>query len=213
MLGSAPWDTISVFASFFSCFHNDFDGVRSLVSFVAVGARLSWLSHLTALSGLVWGFWWSALTHVLRFYVLFRILLCCLPSILRLQFPFLFFLLYCVTYRVFLFSSIDFFLICTIRSRVRVPMGPSGTRHMGSCWPVFLALISTLSFYGLVPRRLVISFFHNNSHSVAWPCLSPSFLGSSGFPAPTLIVTAGLPFVCLGSVPAVSYICLPPYLD
>ena len=38
-----------------------------------------------------------------------------------------------------------------------------------------LALVSTRSFYGLVPRRLVSSLFQNNRHSAAWPCLPHSW--------------------------------------
>ena len=100
MLGSAPWGNISVFASFSSCFHNDFDGIRSLVPFMSAGARLSWLSPLPNSSRLMWSFWWSTLTHVLWFCVLFQILLCNLPYILQLRFPylFLFFLMYCLPY-------------------------------------------------------------------------------------------------------------------
>ena len=98
MLGSAPWGTISVFALFSSCFHDDFDGIRSLVPFVAAGARLSWHSPLPTSSGLMWSFWWSALTHVLRFCVLFRILLCNLPYILQLRFTSLFVFCYVLPY-------------------------------------------------------------------------------------------------------------------
>ena len=77
---------------------------------------------------------------------------------------------------IFHFSFIVFFLICTMYCRVPVLTRTSGTtRHMGSCWPVLLALVSTLSFSGLVPRRLVSSFFQNDRHSVAWPYLPRSW--------------------------------------
>ena len=174
MLGSSPWDTISVFASFSSCFHNDFHGIRSLAPFMAAGARLHWLSPLPASSGLMWGFWWSAVTHVMRFCVLFQILLCSLPYNLWLRFPYFFFFFLCIDY-IFLLSFIIFFLICTMCCRVPVLMRPSGTtRHTGSCWPVLLALVLTLSFYCLVPRRLVSSLFQIDRHSVAWPYLPRS---------------------------------------
>ena len=56
VLGSAPWSTISIFASFSSCFHNDFDGIRSLVPFVSAGTQLSWLSSLPTSSDLMCSF-------------------------------------------------------------------------------------------------------------------------------------------------------------
>ena len=77
---------------------------------------------------------------------------------------------------IFLFSLIVFFVICTVCCRVPVLMRPSGTtRHVGSSCPVLLALVSTLSFYGLLPRRLISSLFLIDRHSVVWPCLPRSW--------------------------------------
>ena len=60
---------------------------------------------------------------------------------------------------IFLFSFIVFFLFCTVCCRVPVLMRTSSkTRHVGSCWAVLLALVSTLSLYGLVLRQLVSSY-------------------------------------------------------
>ena len=77
---------------------------------------------------------------------------------------------------IFLFSFIVFFVICTMCCRVPVLIGLlAQQRHVASFWPVLLALVSTLSFYGLVPRRLVSFLFKNNRHIVAWPCLPHSW--------------------------------------
>ena len=171
MLGSAPWDTISVFASFSSCFHDDFDGIRSLVPFVAVGARLSWLSPLPTSSGLVWSFWWSALPHVLWCCVLFGILWCYLRYILRLRFPYLFcFFSYVLPY-VFLFLHQFYY-------GLQVTCSYEAFWHE-EAWGFQLACSSRLGidtcFYSLVPRRLVSSLFQFDRHSVAWPCLPRSW--------------------------------------
>ena len=77
---------------------------------------------------------------------------------------------------IFCFSFIIFFISCTMCCRVPVLMRPSGTtRHVDSCWPVLLALVSMMLFYGFVLQRFVSTFFQIDRHSVAWPCLPRSW--------------------------------------
>ena len=87
--------------------------------------------------------------------------------------PFLFFLMYCLSYFFFFHCVSSLFVLCC---RVSVLMRPSGRPwHVGSCWTVLLALFSTLSLFGLVPRQLVPSVFQNDRHSVACTCLLRSW--------------------------------------
>ena len=66
---------------------------------------------------------------------------CSLHSPVAVSLPFLFFLMYCLTY------FFVFFINSTMGCRLPVLIRPSGMmRHVGFCWPVLLALVSTLSF-------------------------------------------------------------------
>ena len=208
MLGSAPWGTISVFGLFSSCCHNDFDGIHSLVPFLAAGALLSWLSPLPTSSGLMWSCWWSALMHVLQFCVLFRIL-CNLPYILRLRFPYL-----------FLFFS--YVLPCVFLSFLhQLYYGLQGTCscdafRQDETRGFLLACSSCLGIDTVVSMAWclnALSLPYSSSIDIVWHSPVSLFLGSSSFLAPTLFLTAELPCVCLSSAMAVLYICLPPYLD
>ena len=94
-----------------SCFHNDFDAIRSLVPFVGPAQLALTFSRFERVDGGILVVRFSTCPAVLR--LLLDLVVKALPYILQLRIPYLFCCSYVLTY-IFLLSFIVFFLICTV---------------------------------------------------------------------------------------------------